>query len=121
MFRFYSEPGRATEVCVYEALAPPVKIQAALPLTWGEAGSDAGGGAVESSHEPGWAVSDVSKLRKMNKSRKKGSERKLIAKSENIWNNAGIRVYGNEDMYVYGPDRHLSVHLQFSLLCRETF
>ena len=44
MFRFYSEPGRATEVCVYEALAPPVKIQAALPLTWGEAGSDAGGG-----------------------------------------------------------------------------
>lgn len=68
---------------MYEALAPPVKIQAALPLTWGEAGSDAGGGAMESSHEPGWAVSDVSKLRKMNKSRKKGSERKLIAKSEN--------------------------------------
>lgn len=85
MFRFYSEPARATEVCVYEALVPPVKIQAALPLTWGEAGSDAGGGAMESSHEPGWAVSEhVSKLRKMNKSRKKGSKRKLIAKSKNI-------------------------------------
>ena len=71
-------------MCI-EALVPPVKIQAALPLTWGEAGSDAGGGAMESSHEPGWAVSEhVSKLRKMNKSRKKGSKRKLIAKSKNI-------------------------------------
>lgn len=85
MFRFYSEPVRATEVCVYEALATPVKIQAALPLTWGDAGSNAGGGAMESSHEPGWAVSEhVSKPRKMNKSRKKGSERKLIVESENV-------------------------------------
>lgn len=40
-------------------------------------------GAMESSHEPGWAVGEhVSKLREVNKSRKKGSERKIVTESE---------------------------------------
>lgn len=85
MLGFYSEPARAIGFCVYEAMAPPVKIQAALSLTWGRQRGRQGWGWEPwevPTNQDGLLAEQVSKLKKLNKSRKKGNKRNIAAREK---------------------------------------
>lgn len=87
MLGFILSPAGAAGVCVCEALAPPVQIEAALLLTGGRQGVMEGGVGdweprkIPMNHE-GLLAEHISRTRGLNKSRKKGSERKIISENE---------------------------------------